>query len=76
VCGEHNHELSKNLESHILARRLKPEEKECVRELTKNLVPPRNIWSMLKERNQESKIAIKQVYNELKDTNMLLGVNI
>jgi hypothetical protein len=56
VCGVHNHELSKNLEGHILAGCLKPEEKECVHELTKNLVSPRNILTTLKERNQESKI--------------------
>jgi uncharacterized membrane protein len=56
--------LSHNLEGHILAGRLKPDEKECVRQMTRNLVPPRNILSTLKERNKESKTAIKQVYNE------------
>ncbi|GAU20665.1 hypothetical protein TSUD_230790 [Trifolium subterraneum] len=63
VCGEHNHELAKNLEGHTLAGRLKPEEKECVHELTRNLVPPKNILSTLKGRNPESKTNVKQIYN-------------
>jgi hypothetical protein len=54
VCGEHNHEMAKNLEGHILAGRLKPEEKEHVQELTRNLVQPKNILNNLKERNKET----------------------
>ncbi|GAU25698.1 hypothetical protein TSUD_216270 [Trifolium subterraneum] len=63
VCGEHNHEMSKTLEGHLLVGRLKPEEKECVRELTKNLVAPKNIMTMLKGRNPGSKTNMKQIYN-------------
>jgi hypothetical protein len=63
VCGDHNHEMTKNLEGHMLAGRLKPEEKERVHELTRNLVPPKNILSTLKERNQENKTSMKQIYN-------------
>jgi hypothetical protein len=63
VCGEHNHEMTKTLEGHTLAGRLKPEEKECVQELTRNLVPPKNILTTLKGRNPESKTNMKQVYN-------------
>ncbi|GAU50446.1 hypothetical protein TSUD_409530 [Trifolium subterraneum] len=63
VCGEHNHEMEKTLEGHTLAGRLKPEEKECVQELTRNLVPPKNILTTLKGRNPESKTNMKQVYN-------------
>ncbi|GAU11480.1 hypothetical protein TSUD_344700 [Trifolium subterraneum] len=63
VCGEHNHEMSKTLEGHLLVGRLKPEEKECVRELTKNLVAPKNIMTMLKGRNPDSKTNMKQIYN-------------
>jgi hypothetical protein len=55
--------MTKNLEGHMLAGRLKPEEKECVHELTRNLVPPKNILSTLKERNQENKTSMKQIYN-------------
>jgi hypothetical protein len=61
VCGEHNHEMAKTLEGHTLAGRLKPEEKECVQELTRNLVPPKNILTTLKGRNPESKTNMKQV---------------
>ncbi|GAU21453.1 hypothetical protein TSUD_32840 [Trifolium subterraneum] len=63
VCGEHNHEMEKTLEGHTLAGSLKPEEKECVQELTKNLVPPKNILTTLRGRNPESKTNMKQVYN-------------
>ncbi|GAU51038.1 hypothetical protein TSUD_411730 [Trifolium subterraneum] len=63
VCGEHNHEMAKTLEGHTLAGRLKPEEKECVQELTRNLVPPKNILTTLRGRNPDSKTNMKQVYN-------------
>ncbi|MCI15321.1 protein FAR1-RELATED SEQUENCE 10-like, partial [Trifolium medium] len=63
VCGEHNHELSKNLEGHTLAGRLKPAENECVHELSRNLVAPKNILSTLKGQNPESKTSMKQIYN-------------
>ncbi|GAU16253.1 hypothetical protein TSUD_298850 [Trifolium subterraneum] len=63
ICGEHNHEMAKTLEGHTLAGRLKPEEKECVQELTRNLVPPKNILTTLRGRNPDSKANMKQVYN-------------
>jgi hypothetical protein len=63
VCGEHNHQLDKKLKGRILAGRLKPEKKEFVNEMTRNLVPTKNILSTLKDRSKESKTAIKQVYN-------------
>ncbi|XP_045794240.1 protein FAR1-RELATED SEQUENCE 5-like [Trifolium pratense] len=63
VCGEHNHKLAKNLEGHTLAGRLKPEEKECVQELSKNLVAPKNILSTLRGRNPDIKTSMKQIYN-------------
>ncbi|MCH87527.1 protein FAR1-RELATED SEQUENCE 5-like, partial [Trifolium medium] len=64
VCGEHNHKMDKKLEGHMIAGRLKPEEKKFVHEMTRNLVPPRNILNTLKDRSTESKSAIKQIYNE------------
>ncbi|GAU48047.1 hypothetical protein TSUD_272250 [Trifolium subterraneum] len=48
------------LRGHLLVGRLKPEENECVRELTKNLVAPKNIMTMLKGRNPDSKTNMKQ----------------
>jgi hypothetical protein len=56
VNGEHNHEMAKNLEGHILVGRLKPKEKECVHQLTRNLVAPKNILNMLNEKNKVWKI--------------------
>ncbi|GAU27086.1 hypothetical protein TSUD_103950 [Trifolium subterraneum] len=55
--------MSKTIEGHLLVGRLKPEEKECVRELTRNLVAPKNIMTMLKGRNPDSKTNMKQIYN-------------
>ncbi|KAK2366696.1 protein FAR1-RELATED SEQUENCE [Trifolium repens] len=63
VNGEHNHEMAKNLECHILAGRLKPKEKECVHQLTRNLVSPKTILNTLREKNKESKTNMKQIYN-------------
>ncbi|KAK2398613.1 protein FAR1-RELATED SEQUENCE [Trifolium repens] len=64
VNGEHNHEMAKNLEGHILAGRLKPEEKECVHQMTRNLVAPKTILNTLREKNKDSKTNMKQIYNE------------
>jgi tRNA U38,U39,U40 pseudouridine synthase TruA len=64
VTGEHNHEMAKNLEGHILAGRLKPEEKECVHQLTRNLVAPKIILNTLKEKNKDLKTNMNQIYNE------------
>jgi hypothetical protein len=64
VNGEHNHEMAKNLEGHILAGRLKPEEKECVHQMTRNLVSPKTILNTLREKNKDSKTNMKQIYNE------------
>ena len=63
LCGVHNHELAPNLSGHLLAGRLKGEEKERVIDMTKSLAKPRNILTDLKERNKESVTGIKQVYN-------------
>ncbi|GAU41861.1 hypothetical protein TSUD_366080 [Trifolium subterraneum] len=63
VNGIHNHELDTELEGHLVAGRLKPEETLLVNEMTKNLVPPRNIISTLKERDSENTMSSKQCYN-------------
>ncbi|GAU33347.1 hypothetical protein TSUD_166120 [Trifolium subterraneum] len=59
----HNHELDTELEGHLVAGRLKPEEKLLVNEMTKNLVSPRNIISTLKDRDPENTMSSKQCYN-------------
>ncbi|GAU33210.1 hypothetical protein TSUD_144710 [Trifolium subterraneum] len=63
VNGIHNHELDTELEGHLVAGRLKPEETLLVNEMTKNLVRPRNILSTLKERDPENTMSSKQCYN-------------
>ncbi|CAJ2669525.1 unnamed protein product [Trifolium pratense] len=59
----HNHELDKGLEGHLVAGRLKPQEKDFMDEMTRNAVAPKNILSTLKERDPENKTSAKQVYN-------------
>ncbi|RHN65022.1 putative MULE transposase domain, FHY3/FAR1 family [Medicago truncatula] len=51
LCGVHNHDLTPNLSGHLLAGRLRREEKQRV------------ILTDLKEKNKESVTLIKQVYN-------------
>jgi len=63
LCGIHNHELAPKLAGHLLAGRLKAEEKKIVIDMTKILAVPRNIFTDLKEKNKESVMTIKQVYN-------------
>ncbi|XP_024632657.1 uncharacterized protein [Medicago truncatula] len=63
LCGVHNHDLASNLSGHLLAGRLKGEEKQRVINMTKSLEKPRNILTDLKERNKEIVTLIKLVYN-------------
>jgi len=63
LCGIHNHELAPKFTSHLLAGRLKAEEKQRVIDMTKSLAAPRNILADLKRKNKESVTIIKQVYN-------------
>jgi len=46
-CGIHNHELAPKLAGHLLAGRLKAEEKQRVTDMTKSLAAPRNILTNL-----------------------------
>lgn len=61
--GIHNHVLDRALQGHLIAGRLKPEEKQLLSELTRNLVPPKNIISTMKERDPNNVSDIKQIYN-------------
>ena len=63
LCGIHNHDLPPKLSGHLLAGRLKAEEKQRVIDMTKSLAKPRNILTDLKESYKESVTLIKQVYN-------------
>ena len=48
--GVHNHEMRPSLEGHMLAGRLKEDDKKLVRDLTKSLVLPKNILLNLKNK--------------------------
>ncbi|KEH18712.1 otubain, putative [Medicago truncatula] len=61
--GFHNHEFEAKLGGHLLAVRLKEEEKRRVVDMRKSLALPRDILTDLKEKNKESVTNIKQVYN-------------
>ncbi|KAK2358924.1 protein FAR1-RELATED SEQUENCE [Trifolium repens] len=63
VNGVHNHEFDKELDGHLVQGRLKPEEKELVAEMTRNLVPPRNIMSTMKDRDPKNVTHKKMLYN-------------
>jgi hypothetical protein len=60
VSGLHNHVLDKDLEGCLTFESLR---EELLDEMTRNLVPLRNIISTLKERNAKNVTAIKQLYN-------------
>jgi len=56
------------LEGHMLAGRLKEDDKKILRDLTNNKVHPRNILINLKRKKQHCMTNIKQVYNEHQQT--------
>ncbi|KEH27874.1 hypothetical protein MTR_5g046245 [Medicago truncatula] len=62
--GVHNHVMEPALEGHMLAGRLKEDDKKIVCDLTKSKVLPRNILLNLKSKRQDCMTNIKQVYNE------------
>jgi hypothetical protein len=61
--GTHNHELDSALQGHLIAGRLKPDEKELLEELTRNFVAPKNIMSAMKERDPNNVTDARQIYN-------------
>ena len=62
--GVHNHEMFPYLARNILAGRLMEDDKSIVHDLTNSSVKPKNIFTNLKKKRQESMTNIKQVYNE------------
>lgn len=63
ICGLHNHDLCLKLADHPRVYRLKLKEKECVADMTLNLVQAKNILATLKQKRPENTSNIKQVYN-------------
>ena len=64
----HNHAMEPALEGHMLAGRLKEDDKKILRDLTNNKVHPRNILINLKRKKQHCMTNFKQVYNEHQQT--------
>jgi len=62
--GVHNHAMKPTLEGHMLAGRLKEDDKKIVRDLTKSKVLPRNILLNLKRKRLDCMTTIKKIYNE------------
>ena len=54
LCGIHNHELAPKLDGHLLAGKLKAEEKKRVIDMTKSLAVPMNILTDLKEKKTKN----------------------
>ncbi|MCI10649.1 FAR1-related protein [Trifolium medium] len=55
--------MTQHFQGHKIVERLRPDEKELVRELTENMVLPRNIMLTLKKRRQLTATTIKHIYN-------------
>ncbi|AES61205.1 hypothetical protein MTR_1g080040 [Medicago truncatula] len=53
LCGVHDHNLAPNLSGHLLAGRLRGEEKQRVIDITKSLAKPRNILTDSKEKTKK-----------------------
>lgn len=62
-CDLHNHDLCENLFGHPIVCRLMPEEKECVLDMTLNLVQSKNMLASLKRKRRKNILNIKEVYN-------------
>ncbi|XP_058751844.1 uncharacterized protein LOC131624939 [Vicia villosa] len=63
ISDLHNHALQSKLAGHPIVRRLKPEEKEIVSDMSLVSVAPKNILAYLKRKRPVSVSNIKQVYN-------------
>ena len=64
VCGFHNHQLAEYIDGHEYPCRLKPIEKEFVLDMA-NSTAPREILSILKERDPSNTTGIKSIYNAI-----------
>ncbi|XP_076908221.1 uncharacterized protein LOC143564987 [Bidens hawaiensis] len=63
ICDEHNHPPVQHMEGHPYAKRLTDDEFSLVAELTRMNVAPRDILSILKERNLSNASTISTIYN-------------
>ncbi|XP_076923561.1 uncharacterized protein LOC143585730 [Bidens hawaiensis] len=68
ICDEHNHPPVQHMEGHPYAKRLTDDEFSLVAELTRMNVAPRDILSILKEKNLSNASTISTIYRMLKAT--------
>ncbi|XP_058181193.1 protein FAR1-RELATED SEQUENCE 5-like [Rhododendron vialii] len=64
ISGVHNHEIAKYIEGHKYPSRLKPIEKQFVVDMA-NSTAPREILSILKQKDPSNTTGIKSVYNTI-----------
>lgn len=69
IYGLRNHDMCQKFIVHQIVCRLIPKEKECVTDMTLNLVQPKNILATLKCKRPENISNIKQLYNIRYQTN-------
>jgi hypothetical protein len=55
--------MTQNLQGHKCGEQLRPDKKELVREMTKNMAATRNILSTLKKRRKTSALNAKHIHN-------------
>ncbi|XP_050885353.1 uncharacterized protein LOC127090371 [Lathyrus oleraceus] len=60
ICGLHNHDLCEKLVGHPSVCQLMPEEKECVADMTLNLVQQKNILATLKRKRSKKYIKYQE----------------
>jgi hypothetical protein len=65
ISEEHNHPASMDLIGHPSARRLKPEEKEIVRQLAESGVGPSQTMNVLRQEYANKFSSKREIYNEL-----------
>ncbi|KAL9667895.1 hypothetical protein QQ045_002264 [Rhodiola kirilowii] len=62
ICGIHNHKAAEFMDGHEYPSRLKPKEKQLVLDMA-NSTAPREILSILKQKDSSNSTGIKSVYN-------------
>lgn len=71
ICDQHNHQRVQYMEGHPYARRLKEDEFSLVKDLTTMNMPPRDILSILKERNLSNVSTLETIYNARRKLRMI-----
>jgi hypothetical protein len=72
VNGEHNHNMTQKIYKY--AKRLRPDEKELVQELTKYMAAPRNIMSTLRSGRQQQLQPSNTSTMHIIEWSLLIGV--